>query len=164
MNFYDVTAEGLSIEQCDHLALHNAGIVSGGFGYGYACPKKGPVNSDYESIVINKQGMGNHGSILLRGRTPRARGLIREGKILSITKQGIPWSVARHAVHMLYGMEIEVAQLATDLVETVRQIGEFSGDSHWQFSKWAGQWTEEIGMSFPRKYAASVIAACVAHS
>jgi hypothetical protein len=156
--FYDVEFTGLSITECDKIAVNDAGVISSNFGYGYACPKGGTINDEYDSVVVNKQGMGNHGRIVLRGRTPRARSLIREGKVLNLTRQGIPWVVARVAPSCQYGMETDVAQLAADLLETVKVCGPFRGDSHYAFEQWAGSWTGNLEMSFPRKAAAAEIA------
>jgi hypothetical protein len=157
-NFHEVEFSGLSIANCDEIALKNAGVLSDAFGYGYALPRGGPVNSEYDSVVINTQGMGNHGSIILRGRTPRTRQLIREGKVLHLTRHGIPWVVARVAPSCQYGMELDVVELADDLMEAVRLRGQFRGRSHRAFSEWAGSWTENLEMSFPRKDAAAEIA------
>lgn len=158
-NFHDVCfTDSLSVAECDEIALKKAGLLSDGFGYGYACPKGGRVNEEYESFVTNTQGMGNHGSIILRGLTPRARALIREGKVLFLTRKGIPWVVARVAPSLQYGMEIAVCELAADLLETVKRAGPFVGNSHYAFERWAGSWTGNLKMSFPRKWAAAEIA------
>lgn len=157
--FHDVSYEGaLSIEECDRIAINEAGVISANFGYGYACPKGGKINAEYDSVVVNKQGMGNHGCIILRGLNPRSRALIREGKVLTLTRREVPWIVARVAPSCQYGMEIPVCMLAADLLDVVRHIGPFHGDSHRSFERWAGSWTGNIDMSFPRKFAAAHIA------
>jgi hypothetical protein len=161
--FHEVNFEGLSISECDIIALDRAGVIYC-TGYSYALPRGGDVNEEYSSIVVNKQGMGNHGRIVLRGKTPRARALIREGKILSLTRQGIPWRVARVACQKQYGMEPQVARFAADLVATTRFLGPFKGRSHAEFKQWAGSWVGEVDLSFPRKSSAADIAAAVCGS
>lgn len=157
-DFYDVTASGMSVAECDEIALNNAGrVTSRGFGYG--CPRGGDVNTEYESKVINTQGMGNHGTIILVGKTPRARELLRQGKIRALVAEGVREKVARVAIHEKYGMEVDVAKLADDLVE-ICQKSRFRGDSHRKFQEWSG--IDDYGLSFPRVCAALRIAEKVA--
>jgi hypothetical protein len=58
-------------------------------------------------------GCGNRGRAILVGRTPRARALLREGKIKKLIREGVSAEVAEIAVRHQYGME--VAALAEDI-------------------------------------------------
>lgn len=159
-NFHDVYANHLTVAECDKIAIYRGGIYYA-TGYGYGCPKGGPVNEEYRSIVVNTQGMGNHGKIVLKGLTPRARALLREGKIMQHTRQGVPWRTARVSIHYRYGMEVPVCMLADAMVETFRVRGEAPRvDSHYALDDWLGWQADPL--TFPRKNAAIAIAAAVA--
>ena len=151
----DVTAKGLSIAECDEIALNSAGVVDS-MGYGWDRPLGGDVNEEYSSKVVNTQGMGNHGEIVLVGKSPRARALLRRGKAAALIAVGIRPFVAAACVSQRYGMEVEVAKMADDLVELVA-ISDFYGNSHKEFKIWCG--ITEYTLSFPRVCAAIAIAA-----
>ena len=146
----------LTVTECDEIALNNGGKASTTFGYGYELPRGGNINEEYSSVVVNTRGMGNHGFIVLVGRTPRARALLRQGKIALLMEQGIRRSVAAACVTERSGMEIEVARMADDLLE-ICMASEFRGHGHAQFQAWSGM--TEYNLSYPRVAAAVTIAA-----
>ena len=153
-DFYDISASGLSIEECDRIALEDAGCVRS-TAYSYARPRGGDVNEEYSSKVINTQGMGNHGTIILVGKTPRARKLLRQGKINWLVQHGISQKIAKVAVSMQYGMELGVAELAEDILPLIERGFSYKGNSHYKFDKWCGF---ESDLTYPRKMAALAIA------
>lgn len=164
-NFYDVLGflPSTTSEELDQIALERAGVLWTGRG-GYGCPKptpRIPQAPEWGTKVIARQGMGNCGHIVLVGNTNRTKQLLRRGKIRSLVNKGITAEVAAVAVSMPYGMEIEVAKLATELIETVKIRGQFQGDSHRDFARWAKNNQTGAALSFPRKRAAAEIAAKV---
>lgn len=161
-DFYDVLPE-LSVEECNRIAL-DGGVISS-HGYGYACPKGGVLNSEYRCLVVNKQGMGNHGSIVLRGRTPLAREYIREGKIRSLGAAGVHRRVAERCAAMHRGMEIEVALLAQDICSVLHFVPAdaclLDVRSHRRFGEIFEDLIDIPGLSMPRKESALKIALSV---
>lgn len=164
--YYDVFgfSPNTTADELDRIAVEKAGVLWSGRG-GYGCPKataKIPQAPEWGTKVIARQGMGNCGSIVLIGLTPRTQKLLRQGKTQRLTKDGVPQDVAEVAISMPYGMETDVALLATELVETVKTSGPFQGDSHRQFASWLGGNNQTgAALSFPRKVAAAEIAAKV---
>ena len=163
---YDVIgfSSDTTAEKFDRIAVENAGVLwSGGYGYGCPCStEKIPQAPEWGTRVINRQGMGNHGSIVLVGLTPRTRALVRQGKTHRLVEAGVPQEVATVAVSMQYGMETQVAMLAAEAVEAVNARGPFCGNSHRQFDAWLGRESDHANaLSFPRKSAAAEIAARV---
>jgi hypothetical protein len=158
---------GLTDSDLDRIAVEKAGKLL--FVDQYDLPVMTdtiPFAPEWGTKVVNRQGVGNHGFIVLVGKTPRTRALLRQGKTSLLVKEGVPEQVARVAVSMQYGMEVRVAKLAAQLVEVVRKHGPFQGNSHWSFDQWIGDRTivglgedELYELSFPRKSAAAVIAA-----
>jgi hypothetical protein len=159
---YDVKATGLSVAECDKIALEQGGIVNS-FGYGFAMPKGGDINEEYSSKVTNKQGMGNHGYIILVGKTPRAKKLLFEGKVKILTERGVSRRVAEKAVVSGHGMEKGVAELAEHLLPLVYRF-DYRGGGYHAFVEWAeGVLPPEmvengIGLSYPRIMSALEIA------
>lgn len=151
--FNTVTCNHLTITECDEIAKVGGRIAS--FGFSYNCPKGGIINEEYEGVVVNTQGMGNHGSLVLRGRTLRAACLLREGKIKLLTDNGVRRKTAIVAVSMHRGMEKGVALLADQLVELCI-LSNFNGHSRAQFTEWSGG--IETNLSFPRILSAISIA------
>ena len=151
--FNTVTCNYLTVAECDEIAKVGGRIAS--FGFSYNCPKGGIINQEYEGVVVNTQGMGNHGSLVLRGRTLRASCLLREGKIKLLTDNGVRRKTATIAVSMHRGMEKGVASLADQLVE-ICKVSKFSGHSRAQFTEWSGG--IETTLSFPRIISAIEIA------
>lgn len=163
-DFYNFTgfSPDTPTEEFDRIAVERAGIL-GGTGYGFACPQATsqiPQAPEWGTQVINRQGMGNHGVIVLVGLTPRTKMLVREGKIRRLTTElGVPPRIAEVAVSMRYGMEISVAMLAAEAVEAIKVRGPFRGQSHKEFNEWLGRPSEHTAsLSFPRKIAAAAIA------
>lgn len=105
MGTFEYVKIELTVAECDKIALEGGCVAS--YGFGYDCPLAYQANNDYDVIVVNKQGMGNHGFQILRGRTPRARALLREGKANQLaTKFNVPLDFARHAVNHVYAFEV----------------------------------------------------------
>lgn len=150
-----------SPEELDRIAVECAGRLSS-MGYGFDCPvalKQIPGAPEWGTRVIDTRGMGNHGTIVLVGLTPRTKALLRQGKIKSLVDHGVPEKVARAAISIRYGMELEVARLAGDCVNAVIKRGEFRGGSHREFNLWAGEdIAGKYALSFWRKCAAAQIA------
>lgn len=156
MNFYEINAGNLTIEECDKIALEDGGVVKS-TGYSYAIPKGGDINEEYSSKVTNTRGMGNHGKIILVGKTPRSRRMIRLGKIKILEDQGISRRVASMCVVCYYGMEIGVAKLAQELCDKWSYLPKrdwFRG--HNDFDDWCNP--SDCNLTFPRKQAAFAIA------
>jgi len=151
--FYEVTTR-LTVEECDRIALENAGRVFS-TGFSYALPRGGDVNEEYSSRVINTRGMGNHGTIVLIGKTPRARRLLWEGRVRWLMRQGVSQRVAEAAASMRYGMEVEVAKLADAILPIVEAGFKYKGESNREFNDWCGF---DPHLSYPRKMAALAIA------
>lgn len=135
-DFYD-TDGGFSDatqEELDDIALHNGGIM-GSTGFGYAKPKSTTIpNHGYITRVINTQGMGNHGSIVLIGVTPRTRELLRQGEIaLNMRTFNIDYVVSEAltvaAVMTKYGHEYGVLKLALE-----------HWDAPWEYSPMLGEY------------------------
>jgi hypothetical protein len=143
----------LSIDECDKIA--KMGGVVRTFGFSYEIPVAGDINEEYSTVLVGKRGMGNHGSLVLRGKTLRASLLIREGKIKLLTDNGVRRKTAMVAVSMHRGMEEGVAVLADQLVELC-QASKFTGHSHAQFQQWSGGL--ETTLSMPRIFSAIAIA------
>lgn len=62
MKTYSVDANGTTID-CIHDAVKNKLSVLSSFGYGFAMPERGtPDISGWEIRLVDKRGMGNHGS------------------------------------------------------------------------------------------------------
>jgi hypothetical protein len=163
VRFYDASGtRGMTTEELDRVALESAGWLYS-TGYGYACPVSNeviPGAPEWGTRVVNTQGMGNYGDIILVGRTLRTRELLREGKKRFLVRHGVPEDVAEVARSMQYGMEIEVASLAAEIIWAVQHRGPFQGRYHRAFNAWCD--LESCKLSFPRKLAAANIAAAVA--
>lgn len=162
--FYEVRGFGpeTATAELDRCAVEEAGVLWSG-GYGYALPVATSTITqapEWGTRVVNRQGMGNHGKIVLVGKTPRARALLREGKTRRLVAEGVPEPVARVACSCHYGMEPAVATLAGLLIPAVEARGVFEGNSHRAFAFWAGSAGDGAEpLSFPRKLAAAQIAA-----
>ena len=152
--FYEVTAGKLTVAECDRIALENAGRVAS-VGYSFAIPRGGDINEEYAAKVINTRGMGNHGTIVLVGKTKRARRLLYKGRVRWLVKNGISECVAKAAAVMHRGMELDVAKLADKIYPIVAAGSEYLGNSHSDFDEWCGF---SSGLSYPRKMAALAIA------
>lgn len=73
--------ETMSAEQLDGIALNYAGVV-GGYGYGYSLPRNASnLAGGWATKVVNKQGMGNHGKIILVGTDRRTKHLLFKGQV-----------------------------------------------------------------------------------
>jgi hypothetical protein len=155
--FYEVKASDRHKElaDLDHVAVEKGGVTDAWLRTQYGCPvAESDVGGfgEYSSIRIATGGTGNGGTLVLRGLTPRARNLIRQGKIKTLTLEGIRPAVAAACACSGYGMESAVAQAADDLLELYLQVKpEGPMFSHAHFDKWAGELTPAL--TFPRKMA-----------
>jgi len=151
--FYNFNGvDGLSIEDIEAIASKGGRVTS--TGYSFSCPVAVaiiPQAPEWGTRVINTQGMGNCGTIVLVGRTPRARAILEGGKVAWLRGHGVSGPVAMAAVKAQYGMEPDVALFACALV-SVR--GEYRGNSHREFDAWSGM---PSGLSYRRKEAALAI-------
>lgn len=147
-------------EELDALALKGEPIDV--MGYGYKClPEGDALESEHYGVhTINTQGMGNHGSVILVGKTPHGRRMVRRGKIARLTREGCPSDIAEAAVSMRYGMEERVWKLAERLLPIACAGVSLRCTGHRHF-----EYVTDIcdhGCSFPRVGAAVAIAERVA--
>jgi len=155
---YIYATESLAPADFDRIAVEEAGVLffnTSSFG----CPRGMdiiPQAPEWGTLVIGTGGMGNQGTIVLRGLTRRTRTLLRQGKVALLLRHGVPKEVARVAVGMQWGME--VAHQATSAIPAVIARGAFQGTSHVGFGTWIGE-GEVYDLTFPRKEAAAAIAA-----
>lgn len=168
-----------SVAFCDDLAREGRHGL-GSYGFGYACPKRaGTLNAEYGFRTICTKGMGNHGTQVLTGRTPRARQLLRQGRAAVLVAAGCDRRVANAAAHMPRGMEEGVWRLACWLLSVVEEtpVADHGGDgnSHWSFDAWSteggrrkapplakdsaeGKTATVLSLTHPRKLSALAIA------
>lgn len=158
--FWSPTYTGYTPEELDALAIQGDPIDS--MGYDYKCrPKDGALESEHYGVrTINTQGMGNHGSVILVGKTAHGRRLVRMGKIARLTREGCPADIAEAAVSMPYGMEERVWKLAEDLLPLAQRGISLCVRGHHHFEAVTG--IRDHGCSFPRVEAAIAIAERVA--
>jgi hypothetical protein len=145
----------------DRVAVEKAGVLSIISQARYARPVETesiPNAPEYGTRVIGTMGTGNSGVIVLVGRAPRTRALLRQGKIDLLRRNNVPEQVAQVAASMRYGMEIAVAKQAAEVIQAVFARGSFNGLSHLAFERWVGEDGEVLSLSFPRKLAAAAIA------
>jgi hypothetical protein len=142
--------------ELDALAIQGDPID--GMGYGYKCrPDEDALESEHYTVrTINTQGMGNHGSVILVGKTPHGRRMVRQGKIKRLVREGCPERIARVACCAGYGMEAAVWKLAADLVPMLERGVELSVNGHREFQQVTG--ITDYGCSMPRVWAAIEIA------
>jgi hypothetical protein len=70
MKTYSVDANGYTLD-CIHNAVENRLSVLSSFGYGFAIPESGtPDIPGWEIRLVDKRGMGNHGSYVVAATTP----------------------------------------------------------------------------------------------
>lgn len=143
-------------EELDALALQGDPID--GMGYGYKCrPAADALDSEHYAVrTINTQGMGNHGSVILVGKTPHGRRMVRRGKIARLTREGCPADIVKVAVSMPYGMEERVWKLAEELLPLARMGVTLRFTGHRHFEEVTD--IRDHGCSFPRVEAAAAIA------
>ena len=158
-----------SVRQCDSLALRGeaiGGTAGLDFRQGDIYLEDGTVNPEYAWTSINTRGCGNMGSAVLRGKTRRARALIRQGKInhLSEKWENLPRKFLESCIRTPKGMEDEVLSLAWRLTQINEDTGfnDLGGrltvekiQSHDQFITWSGLTDYEL--TFPRVDAAICI-------
>jgi hypothetical protein len=154
--FYEPEYKYTSTE-LDQLALSGEPIDR--LGYTFRCrPGAEALTSAHYGIrTINTRGMGNHGDVILVGKTPYGRRLVRMGKLARLKREGCDPAIADVAISMPYGMEPNVWRLATELLRIASygvDITHFEG--HRDFTSRTG--IEQHGCSFPRIQAAAAIA------
>lgn len=154
-NTYGTATEGLTIAECDEIAINNAGVI-GALDDGYVKPESSEINNEYHAIVVDTKGLEGRGKLILRGTTPRARKLLRQGKVnFLVSSGGISRHIAEEAIRVARGMEVPVARLASQIVDKIRDET-FDGVSHNEFKEWSG--IQEYELSFPRILSAVDIA------
>lgn len=148
-------------EELDALALRGEPIDQ--MGYGYKCaPDANALDSEHYGIrTIGTKGMGNHGMVVLVGKTPHGRRMVRQGKISRLIREGCPADIASVAVSTPYGMEKCVWELASELIPLARAGISLRFTSHRHFKTVTGICNHEC--SFPRIMAAVEIAERVAN-
>lgn len=147
-------------EELDTLAIKGEPIDA--MGYGYKCrPEGDALESEHYGVrTINTRGMGNHGSVILVGKTPHGRRMVRRGKIARLTRDGCLADIAEVAVSMPYGMEARVWKLAEELLPLARMGVSLRCTGHRHFEAVTG--IRDHGCSFPRVNAGVAIAERVA--
>ena len=160
MYWYPTYTGRYTPEELDALALKGEPID--GMGYGYKCRPEGDAleSEHYGVITIDTRGMGNHGEVVLVGKTPHGRRMVRRGKIARLTRQGCPADIAEVAVSMPRGMEERVWRLAEELLPMARMGVSLRCTGHHHFEEVTG--LRDHGCSFPRIMSAVAIAERVA--
>jgi hypothetical protein len=156
--FWSSTYHHLSQSELDWHALNNKPIDQ--YGGTYKChPQEDALdNPHYDLIIVGTRGLGNSGTVYLKGKTHYGRRMVREGKIRSLVAEGCPREVAEVAISHQWGME--VWKLAVDLVPLVKHgINLRAINSHADFDRITGI---ETAFSFPRKMAAVHLAEKIA--
>jgi len=155
--FRSVEFGGLTPTELDEIAASGKPLAS--IGYGYSCRGAEETSSpDYRVRWVGTEGMGNYGTAVLVGLTPRGKALCRSGRLASLLVAGCPAEVADVAASMPYGMEMDVWSLAASLLDLARHGLDISTDwsGRWKFQRATGL---EPSCSFPRVCAARAIAA-----
>jgi hypothetical protein len=142
--------------ELDALALKGEPID--GMAYTYkCCPKGDALDSEHYRVrTINTRGMGNHGSVILCGKTPHGRALVRQGKINRLVREGCPERIARVACSARYGMEAAVWKLAAELVPFLTHGVDLAVNGHREFQQVSG--ITDYNCSMPRVWAAIELA------
>jgi hypothetical protein len=157
----------LSSEELDKFALSGQPIGKMGFSYVTHPDVDAFISADYSIRVVNTRGTGNCGTVVLVGKTPRGKKIVREGKISRLISDGCPSEIAVEAASTKYGMESRVWRLATNLLPVVALGVDFSCvDGHKKFEcavnralGWSSpRWLFSHGCSFYRVLAALAIA------
>ena len=148
---------GLTPTELDEIAASGKPLAS--IGYGYDCRGSEETSSpDYGVRWVGTKGMGNYGTAVLVGLTPRGKALCRSGRVARLLVDGCPAELAGVAASMPYGMEMDVWSLAASLLGLARHGLDISTDwsGHRNFRRATGL---ESSCSFPRVCAARAIAA-----
>lgn len=127
----------------------------------------GGAEAEYGLRTIRTFGTGNNGITYLKGKTPRARKLVRKGKIRTLLDAGHTLEVAAIAVETIHGMEPAVLRVAEDLITLFkmvpsRALAALAARSHAGVNEATDGFTCVPRMSWSRKYSAALIAARVA--
>lgn len=116
-DFYntDCGADRLTAEELEKIAL--AGGVVGGIGYGSACIGELPAERHgYGFKWINRQGMGNHGDVVLTAKSAHAAAMLRQGKVAAwMAEFGLTYQAADSlydATKRAHGREWQVIEYA----------------------------------------------------
>ena len=113
----------LTMEAADALAASNRALDSMLFGAKMNGGRVvGPAATEYTTCAVNTRGTGNCGRVYLRGLTPRARAIVRAGKVARLVQAGCPEKMAQVAASMPYGMENQVWGAALDLIGIARHV------------------------------------------
>jgi hypothetical protein len=145
----------LTLAEADAIAASGQDLGSRAFGY--ECnPKEisGSAAAEYGVVTIAAMGCGNRGTSYLVGKTPRAKALVKQGKVRRLVEQGVAPKIAAVAVKCQYGME--VAGIAMWLINL--PDGTLARLAGLPRSKWEALGIDTTGVSMPRLWAAAEIA------
>ena len=88
-SFYSTTnSRVFTTQELDIAALDKAGIIASLSG-GYNIQGTPAENPEYDFVWVGTGGTGNSGNLVLKGKTPRARRLLRAGKIEDLIRKGV---------------------------------------------------------------------------
>lgn len=157
MEFYSPNYSGrYTPEELDVIALNGDPIDE--MGYGFKCvPQGDALQSEHYCVrTIGTQGLSNYGTVVLVGKTPHGRRMVRRGKVARLARAGCPADIAESAVSMPYGMEEKVWQLADQLLPLARAGVRVRCSGHRHFEAITG--IRDHGCSFARVLAAVALA------
>ena len=120
--FYETTCgyDGMTVDELDRVALEKGGVL-GGIGYGYATLGNIEPKGDWSAQWVNRQGMGNHGTLVLVPLSPRTRALRRRGIIQKWMEAGLTKEQAEKLYHLRVSYKFE---LVKTLVEVLTDEGQ----------------------------------------
>lgn len=156
MNYHKPNYRDLTDEQLDAYALEGKPLDSMGHGLKLIPDDDAIVSEHYELIVIDTKGMGNHGVVYLKGKTPHGKRLVYQGKIARLVRSGCPEEIAPICATAQYGMEEPVWGLAEKLLDPIAKGVKIDPRGHAEFAHQSG--IHGYDCSFPRVLAAIGIA------
>ena len=162
-NFYNTTfaIESMSVEQLDRIAVEQAGNC-GGIGYGYACAGEvGKLAGGWSAMWTNRQGMGNHGDLILVPTDKRTRALAREGKVRAFMSAGLTREEAVRLQRVKARYKFELVGMLRNILDDKGKVaaicahpgtyGPGSGRTKWWEAWGYPMWPEGMGLSAPRE-------------
>lgn len=83
----DLNVSKMTEDELNHIALNEGGVV-GLIGGGYALPEKEPApRHGYRFIWINSRGLGNRGTLVIKGTTQVTKEYLRQGAIKKLMQE-----------------------------------------------------------------------------